>query len=82
MPKYRKKPIVIEAIQFKRDCFEEIRDFTNDKAINFRTEKCIGGKSYCDIDNNIVKECDYIIRVLIMNSILVNPIYLRKYMKK
>lgn len=27
MAKYRKKPVEIEAIQFKRDCFEEIKEF-------------------------------------------------------
>ena len=49
MAKYIKKPIIIEAIQFTRNSFEEIREFTNGKAHNFRTERCINGKSYCDI---------------------------------
>mgnify|MGYP000850960763 CR=1 FL=1 len=66
MPNYRKKPVVIEAIQFKRDCFEEISNFTNGKANNFRTEKCINGKSYCEIETlegaMTATEGDYIIK--------------------
>lgn len=65
MGRYRKKPIVINAIQFKRDCFEDIRKFTNGKAKNFRTERCLNGKSYCDIETlegvHIATEGDYII---------------------
>ena len=61
--KYKKKPVEIEAIQFKRDCFEEIKEFTNGK---FRTERCIDGKSYCDIETlegkHIATEGDYIIK--------------------
>ena len=66
MAKYRKKPVEIEAIQFKRDCFEEIKEFTNGKAFNFRTERCFNGKSYCDIETlegvHIATEGDYIIK--------------------
>lgn len=64
--RYIKKPIEIEAIEFKRDRFEEIRKFTNGKAKNFRTERCIDGKSYCDIETlegvHIATEGDYIIK--------------------
>lgn len=66
MVKYRKKPVIIDAIQFKRDCFEEIREFTNGKAYNFRTERCINGKSYCEIETlegtHTATEGDYIIK--------------------
>lgn len=66
MAKYRKKPVVIDAIQFNRDSFEDIKQFTDGKAFNFRTEKCIDGKSYCDIKTleGVIKatEGDYIIK--------------------
>lgn len=66
MVKYRKKPVVIDAMQFRRDCFEEIEEFTNGKAKNFRTERCLDGKSYCDIETvegvHIATEGDYIIK--------------------
>ena len=66
MAKYRKKPVVIETIQFKRDCFEDIREFTNGQACNFRTERCIDGKSYCDIPTlegiHTATEGDFIIK--------------------
>jgi len=66
MAKYRKKPVEIEAIQFKRDCFEEIKEFTNGKAFNFRTERRLNGKSCCDIETlegvRIATEGDYIIK--------------------
>lgn len=66
MAKYRKKPVIIEALQFKRDSFEDIDKFTKGKAVNFRTERCIDGKSYCEIkapDGTIrAVEGDYIIR--------------------
>ena len=64
--KYRKKPVVIEAIKFTRDNFEEIKIFTNGKACNFKTEKHIGGKSYCEIETLecyiTATEGDYIIK--------------------
>ena len=66
MAKYRKKPVVIEAIQFKRDHFEDIREFTEGNAVNFRTERCMNGKSYCDIKTLegliTATEGDYIIK--------------------
>ena len=49
MVKYRKKPVIIDAIQFKRHCFAETREFPNGKAYNFRTEIRINGKSYCEL---------------------------------
>ena len=63
---YEKKPVRIEAIQFKRDCFEDIKKFVGEAAVNFRTERCIGGKSYCDIETlegtMTATEGDYIIK--------------------
>ena len=64
--KYRKKPVVIEAIQFTRNNFEEIKYFTNNKAHSFTTERTPNGKSYCTIDtlegDHIATEGDYIIK--------------------
>ena len=66
MSKYRKKPVEVEAIQFKRNEFEDINEFTHGNAINFRTEKCINGKSYCEIKTlegyMTATEGDYIIK--------------------
>ena len=66
MSKYRKKPVVIEAIQFNRDCFDDIANFTEGKAFNFYTEKCLNGKAYCDIKTLegviTATEGDYIIK--------------------
>ena len=64
--KYKKKPVEIEAIQFTRDNVEEIKEFTEGNAINFRTERCINGNSYCEIKilggTMTATEGDYIIK--------------------
>ena len=64
--RYRKKPIEIEAIQFTRDNVEEIKEFTEGNAFNFRTERSINGKSYCEIKilegTMTATEGDYIIK--------------------
>ena len=64
--KYRKKQGEIEAIQFKRNEFEEIDKFTDGKAFNFRTERSMNGKSYCEIKTLAgtitAAEGDYIIK--------------------
>lgn len=65
MAKYRKKPVVIEAIQFTSYNFQEIRDFTNYEAHAFgkdvQGEKCI-----CIIKTlegqHIATEGDFIIK--------------------
>lgn len=64
--KFRKKPAVIEAIQFTRHTWKEVLNFTSGNAINYRCEKCIGGKAYCDIKTlegtMLATERDYIIK--------------------
>lgn len=64
--KYRKRPVVIEAIQFKRDNFGEIEVFAQGKATYFRTERHPNGKAYCTIEtlegNMTATEGDYIIK--------------------
>lgn len=64
--KYRKKPVVIEAIQFTRHTWEDVKQFTNGNAINYRCEKMIGGKAYCDISTleGVMRatETDYIVK--------------------
>ena len=64
--KYRKKLVEIEAIQFRRNEFEDINEFTEGKAFNFRTERHMNGKSYCEIktlEGTITAaEGDYIIK--------------------
>lgn len=46
----RKKPVIVEAVQFTRKNWEEVRQFTDGKAEDMITERCINGKSYCYID--------------------------------
>ena len=64
--KYRKKPVVIEAIQFTRNNWKEVQRFTNGEVHNFCTEKCPDGKCYCAVPTlegcTGATEGDYIIR--------------------
>ena len=64
--KYRKKPVVIEAIVFTRDNFEEVVEFTNGTAHTLRIEGRPNGKCTCIIPTlegqHIATEGDYIIR--------------------
>ena len=64
--KYRKKPVVIEAVQFTRDNWEEIHDFTEGSALNFYVDRSIDGKCYCQIQTlegiMAATEGDYIIK--------------------
>lgn len=69
MAKYRKKPVVIEAIEFTSYNFQEIRDFTNYKAHTFRKDvrkDVQGEKCTCIINtlegNMIATEGDFIIK--------------------
>ena len=45
---------------------EDINEFTNGKAFNFRTERSMNGKSYCEIKTSVgtitAAEGDYIIK--------------------
>ena len=62
---YRKKPVVIRAVEFRRDNFDEIVQFTNGAAQDFRTPRCPEGKAMCVIPtlegNHIAREGDFII---------------------
>lgn len=64
--KYRKKPVEIEVIKFDRSNKNEVHEFTNGMAYDFRTERSPNGKSYCYIktlEGDIVAtEGDYIIK--------------------
>jgi hypothetical protein len=64
--KYRKKPIEIEAIQFTRINWDEIKEFTNNTAHTISIEKRINGKCTCIIPTlegqHIANEDDYIIK--------------------
>lgn len=50
MPKFRKKPVVIEAVRFTTSNFEEIVLFTEGKAHSHSKEKRINGNQYCVIE--------------------------------
>ena len=63
--KYVKLPVEIEAVQFTRDNFEEIKSFTNGIAKSFTIERCPNGKCWCIIPtlegNHTALEGDFII---------------------
>lgn len=64
--RYIKKPVEIEAVEFRRDNIDIIKNFTEGKARDFITERHIDGKCYCTIDTlegvHIATEGDYIIK--------------------
>ena len=64
--KYRKKPVEIEAIQFTRTNWEQVKEFTGGKAQDITIEKRIDGIATCIIPTlegqHIASEGDYIIK--------------------
>lgn len=66
MTQYRKKPVVIDAVQFTRKNVDEVKEFTNGTAHSFRTERSPNGKSYCTIPTlegeHTATEGDFIIK--------------------
>jgi len=64
--KYIKKPIEIEAVQFTRNNWNEIRSFTNDTAHTLSIEKRINGVATCIIPtlegHHVANEGDWIIK--------------------
>ena len=64
--KFRKKPVEIEAIQFTRLNWEEVKEFTNNTAFSLVIEKRIGGECSCLIPTlegqHIANEGDWIIK--------------------
>ena len=48
--KYKKKPVVIKAVQFTRNNWEEIKIFTNNVAHTLKIPKCIDCLAKCTID--------------------------------
>lgn len=64
--KYKKKPVVVEAIQFTRQSYDEVRRFTDNEACRLVVPRCIGGKAVCYIETlegvMVATEGDYIIK--------------------
>lgn len=64
--KYRKLPVEVEAVQFTRNNFDEIKEFTNGAATDLTIPRCIDGIATCNIDtlegSHIAVEYDYIIK--------------------
>ena len=64
--KYKKKPVIIEAVQFTRNNWYEITEFTNNKVYNLTIPKCINCKANCIIEtlegDMIASEYDFIIK--------------------
>ena len=58
--KYRKKPVVIEAVQYRGDNYIEIRDFTNGEA---RTNTCYDHLTIPTLEGNMkASVSDWIIK--------------------
>ena len=66
MTRYRKRPVVIEAVQFSRDNFDEIVSYTKGNALDFRIARTPNAKAYCIIKTLegyvTATEGDYIIK--------------------
>ena len=66
MPKYRKKPVVIEAVKFTRNNFQKIKEFTEEKAHSFNIVRGINSWCTCIIPTlegqHIATEGDFIIK--------------------
>ena len=64
--KYIKKPVEIDALQFTRNNWDEIKSFTNNKAHTLLIEKRIGGIATCIIPtlegHHVANEGDWIIK--------------------
>lgn len=64
--KYRKKPVEVEAVQFTRDNWDEIKAFTKGLAKGFSIERQIEGKCTCVITtlegDHVANEYDFIIK--------------------
>jgi len=66
MAKFRKKPVVIEAVQFTRMNWEAVQSFTQGEAHTLTIEKRMDGKCTCIIPTlegqHIATEGDWIIK--------------------
>jgi hypothetical protein len=63
---FRKKPVEVMAIEFSRENFEKIKEFTNGQAHSLKIERRINGNCTCIIPTlegqHIASEGDFIIR--------------------
>lgn len=63
---YVKKPVVVEAIKFTRNNWDEVCEFTKGAASHMIIERCINGKCWCTIHtlegDHTAMEGDYIIK--------------------
>lgn len=66
MAKFKKKPVEIEAIQFTRETWETIKDFTQGTAHSIKIPRTSYGKATCVIPTlegeHIATEGDWIIK--------------------
>lgn len=66
MAKFRKKPVVVEAIKFTRQTYDEVREFTERKAYALSIPRHPNGRATCKIDtlegDMTATEGDYIIK--------------------
>lgn len=66
--RYKTKPCEIEAIEFIRESYIDVINFTDNKAKDLIVENCIDGKAYCKIEtlegDMMATEGDFIIKGL------------------
>lgn len=64
--KYQKQPIIVEAVLFTRDTFDEVKKFTNGLVEDIYIPKCPDSKAQCFIPTlegvHTATEGDYIIK--------------------
>lgn len=64
--KYKTKPCEIEAVEFRRDNWKEVKEFCNNKVLGMTIERHPNGKAHCNLETNnglvLVTEGDYIIK--------------------
>lgn len=63
--KFKSKPIEINAVQFRRDNIEEVKEFIKNGTVEIKIEKRLSGKAFCLIktmaEQYIVPERYYIL---------------------
>lgn len=84
--KYRKKPVVVEAIQFTQNNFPQIKEFTNGLAYNFDDRDSRGLLATCIIPplKATISQPKVItsLKALRANFTLVNLTFLKRLMKR
>ena len=83
--KYKAKPCIISAIEFRRDNWKEVKEFTENKALGMTIERHLQGKAHCNLETSnglvLVTEGDYIIKDIEGLNICEAEIFNKKYVE-